>query len=235
MTGYALFVTLHVSAGVLALITFWLNAAMRKGGATHRLVGRVYLLAMTAVALSGVPLVVQRVIDGHPITAAFLGYLLVLTATATWQLWRAVRDRGSVERYTGPVYRALAFANIASGAAVLLLGLHAGQPLLIGFSTVGLFAGTDMLRKRTRLAQQPLWWREEHYSAVLAAGVATHIAFLSLGLPRLLPAVNGAALHYAAWFGPLVVALAAKWWLDRHYRRPRPAAPGAAPQAAGPG
>ncbi|MFC0676430.1 hypothetical protein ACFFGH_01015 [Lysobacter korlensis] len=235
MAGYTVFVTLHVSAGVLALITFWINAAMRKGSATHRLVGRVYLLAMTAVVLSGVPLVAQRLIDGHPIAAAFLGYLLVLTVTATWQLWRAVRDRGSVQRYTGLVYRALAFANMASGAAVLLLGLHAGQPLLIGFSAVGLFTGANMLRKRARLSQHAMWWREEHYSAVLAAGVATHIAFLSLGLPRLLPAVNGTALHYASWFGPLVAALAAKWWLDRHYRRRRPVGPGVAPQAAGPG
>lgn len=224
MAGYSFFLALHVSAGVLALVTFWLNAGLRKGGRVHRLVGRVYLLAMTAIALSGIPLIVQRLIDGHPVTAAFLAYLVVLTVTATWLLWRAPRDRQSPQRYTGPVFGALAGLNLFAGAAVLLLGLHVGAALLIGFSLVGLVTGLDMLRRRARIAQRPMWWREEHYTAMLAAGVATHIAFLSLGLPRLLPAVSGTALHYAAWFGPLVVALGAKLWLDRRYRPGRPAA-----------
>ncbi|GHA87175.1 hypothetical protein GCM10007067_26300 [Lysobacter bugurensis] len=219
MSGYSLFVALHVGAGVIALVAFWLNAALRKGSRPHRLVGRTYLIAMAAVIVSGAPLLVQRVIDGHPATAAFLGYLLLLTATATWLLWRAVRDRTALHRYTGPVYGGLAITNIAAGLGVLLLGLRVDAPLLIGFSAVGLVTGIDMLRKRARLAAQPLWWRSEHTAAVIACGVATHIAFLSLGLPRLLPSVDGAALHYLAWFGPLAVAVVARVLIARRQRR----------------
>lgn len=222
MSGYSLFVALHIAAGALALLAFWLNAALRKGSGGHRYVGRAYLIAMSAVIVSGVPLIVQRVVDGHPVTAAFLGYLLLLTATATWLLWRAVRDRLAPQRYTGPAYRMLATANLIAGAGVLALGLRVGAPLLIGFSAVGLVTGADMLRKRTRLAAQPLWWRSEHLNAMLACGIATHIAFLSIGLPRLLPWVSGTALHYSAWFGPIAVAVIAKVWLDRRYRRSAP-------------
>ncbi len=53
---------------------------------------------------------------------------------------------------------------------------------------------------------------------MLDNGVATHIAFRSIGLPRLLPWIDGAALHYASWFGPLLVALLAKLWLDRRWK-----------------
>jgi hypothetical protein len=34
----------------------------------------------------------------------------------------------------------------------------------------------------------------------------------------LLPAVDGAALHYFAWFGPLVVAVGAKMLIDRRWK-----------------
>lgn len=222
MSGYSLFVALHVGAGAFALLAFWLNAALRKGSGAHRYVGRAYLVAMTAVIASGVPLLVQRVIDGHPVTAAFLGYLLLLTASVTWLLWRAVRDRAAPQRYTGRMYGAIAIANLLSGLGVLVLGMRVGAPLLIGFSMVGLATGIDMLRKRATLTSRPLWWREEHYGAMLGCGVATHIAFLGIGLPRLLPAVDGAALQYLAWFGPLAVALVAKVLLDRRFHRTTP-------------
>ena len=122
----------------------------------------------------------------------------------------------------------MAWLSLLSGAAVFALGAKAGSPLLMGFSVVGLFAGQDMLRKRrnrARLAAQPRWWLVEHYSAMLGNGIATHIAFLAIGLPRLLPAIDGVALHYLGWFGPLVVAVIAKVLIDRRWKpRPKPVA-----------
>ena len=41
---------------------------------------------------------------------------------------------------------------------------------------------------------------------------------------------DGAALHYAAWFGPLVVAVIAKVLLDRKYRVRQPVQGPSAPQ-----
>ena len=215
---YKYYVMMHVAAGTLALIGFWTAAALRKGSPRHRLVGRVYLSMMVAVVVSGVPLAIQRAIDGHPVTAAFLGYLLLITATGVWTAWRAIRDKADPIAYTGAVFRGFGTANMLAGLGVFALGIQVGSPLLMGFSAIGLFAGQDMLRKRRQIVGKPLWWREEHYTAMLGNGVATHIAFLSLGLPRLLPGIDGTALHYASWFGPLVVAVIAKMLLDRKYR-----------------
>lgn len=223
---YPILVAAHATVGVVALVAFWSAAALRKGSVLHRRAGQAYLLAMLAIIVTAIPMVGFQYQQGRTVTAAFLGYLVVIVATGVWGAWRAIRDKHDVERYTGAVYQALAWLCLASGIAVLALGLRVGAPLLIGFSAVGLFAGQDMLRKRrhrARLAAQPRWWLAEHYGAMLGNGVATHIAFLSIGLPRLLPGIDGTALHYLGWFAPLVVAVAAKVLLDRRWK-PRPSA-----------
>lgn len=232
MSAYKTILLAHLLLGCVALATFWLAAWLKKGSPRHRAVGKVYLLAMLGILLTGVPLVAKRYLDGHEQGATFLAYLLVLTATTVWTSWSAIRHKQAPERYTGPAYRALAVANLIGASAVIAYGLRLGNPLLIGFPVIGLFVGVDMLRKRPQLEGQPRWWIVEHYTAMLGNGVATHVAFLAIGLPRLLPGVDGMALHYVAWFGPVAALLVAKLLLDRRWKAPRRAAPVAAPSAA---
>ncbi len=228
MNAYAALVAVHIATGAVALAAFWTAAALRKGSPAHRRVGQTYLWAMLGIVVTAVPLALARWYDGHPVTAAFLGYLAVITATGVWLSWRAVRDKAAPRRFTGPVFVALAGLSLVSGAGVLALGLQRGAPLLIGFSFVGIVSGALMLRQRAqrdRIATTPRWWLVEHYTAMVGNGIATHIAFLGIGLPRLLPNVDGTVLHYLAWFGPLGVALIAKLWLDRRWKpAPRPVA-----------
>src|SRR5690606_2582584 len=120
--------------GVIALATFWLAAALRKGSPVHRLSGKIYLIAMTAIIATGFPLVIQRLVDDQMVTATFLAYLLVITATGVWVSWRAIRDKHDVVKFTGPAYVALAVLSLASGLGVLAVGIRAGAPLLMGFS-----------------------------------------------------------------------------------------------------
>jgi hypothetical protein len=225
MTSYQLLVATHVGIGAIALASFWGAALLRKGSPLHRRTGQVFLVAMTGIIATGLPMAAYAwLVRERPVTATFLAYLLVITATGVWSAWRAIRDKHDVVRYTGPVYAGLAWLSLLSGVGVLALGLRVGAPLLMGFSAVGVFAGVDMLRKRMqreRLAVRPRWWLVEHYTAMLGNGIATHIAFLGIGLPRLLPGIDGTALHYTAWFGPLVVAVIAKVVLDRRWK-PKP-------------
>lgn len=237
MTHYPLLVAAHAAIGVVALGSFWSAAFLRKGSPMHRRAGQVFLVAMAGIIATGMPMAAYAwLVRDRPVTAAFLAYLLVITATGVWSAWRAIRDKHDVARYTGPVYVGLAGLSLLSGLAVLALGIRVGAPLLMGFSAVGLFAGTDMLRKRLareRLAAKPRWWLVEHYTAMLGNGIATHIAFLGIGLPRLLPGIDGTALHYTAWFGPLVVAVVAKVLLDRRWKAKSATSSPASPSHAG--
>jgi uncharacterized membrane protein len=212
-------VLFHVGAGTVALATYWTAGLMKKGSPRHRLVGRAYLLAMLAILLSGIPLVARALLDDKPNAAAFLGFLLLLVAQGCWSAWRAIRDRRSPQRYFGPVFWTLTGATVLAGAAMIVLGVRIGQPIFAVFGGVGALVGFGAMQARRRADTDPVWWLREHYGAMIGNGVATHIAFFGIGLRRLLPGVDPGMLQMFAWFGPLVAAGVAGWWIGRKYGR----------------
>lgn len=213
--------SLHLLAGMLALASYWTAALARKGSRPHVFAGRVYLLAMLGIVVSGIPLVARFALEGRPVMASFFGYLLLLVCWTCWCAWRAVRDRRHPQRYAGPVYLVLSALVLAAGLAIVALGAARGAAILVVFGLIGVLAGGGALRVRQRLQDNPRWWLKEHYGAMIGNGMATHVAFMSIGLRALLPEMDGATLTYLAWFGPLAAAVAAGWWLDRRYlRRP---------------
>lgn len=221
MSAYKVLVNVHVIVGVIALISFWLAAFLRKGSSAHRAVGQIYLVMMLGILISGAVMAAFRFREGHVVAGAFLGFLAVFTANSTWRMWRGIKDRDDVTRYTGLVFQLSALSVLVYALGVLWLGARHGSILMIGLSAIGIYAGVMLLRQRLRRAQlaaRSRWWMTEHYSAMLANGIATHVAFLTLGLPRLLPMLNGQVLGHLAWFGPIVVAILVKRRLDRRWK-----------------
>lgn len=225
MSAYSILALLHVGLGTLALVTFWMAGLSRKGSPVHRAAGKLYLLAMTGLLAAAVPMSLVVLVQRSPVFGAFLLYLLVITVTAVWSSWRAIRDKRDWARYTGPVFRGLMWLNLASGLAIAGIGLFLAQGMqliIVAFSGIGLFAFAQMWRFSRRPPEDPRWWLREHLTAMLGNGVATHIAFLSIGLPRLLPMIEGPTLRNLAWLGPLVVAFVAGSYLTRKYLPKRP-------------
>lgn len=217
MNYYTLFTVVHVAFGTVALATFWITAALRKGTPLHRRIGGSYLLSMTGVLLTTPVLAFGAFAVGKTTTGVFLLYLTIITATAVWGAWRAIRDRGAPGRYFGGSYRAIAALNLASGAAALAIGVAEREAILVGMSAIGLVIGARMVNRARRPPTERNWWLKEHYSAIVGCGIATHIAFLNIGLQRIVPADLGVAASYVGWFGPVVAAIVARWWLDRKY------------------
>lgn len=218
MNWYPATLAVHGGLGVLALLTYWLAGLARKGSPLHKAAGKLYLLSMIGLLLPALPLAIRILVGKNTPFGLFLLYLLVLTATAVWQGWFAIRRKHDFRAYAGPTFRGLAAANLLSAAGVLLFGLMVGQPIFIGFSVAGLLGGRGMWQLARQGPTHPRWWLEEHMSAMIVNGVATHIAFLAIGLPRLLPALAGPAFQIFAWLGPLALAVAARIWLARKYR-----------------
>ncbi|MCB1588057.1 MAG: hypothetical protein KDI56_04070 [Xanthomonadales bacterium] len=225
MTAYQMIVATHIGAGVIALLTFWTAAFARKGGALHRAVGKVYLSAMVVILATAVVTAIAALAGGQLVSGVFLSYLVLITATACWLAWRAPRLKREPARFYQRGFAAVAVLNVLSGLLVFAIGLQLGNVLLMGFCWVGVFTGLGMLH-RWRASERPLnWWLREHFISMLGNGVATHIAFFSIGLQRLAHKAGVAMPEYVAWFAPVVVALVVGIWLDRRYpakhRQPR--------------
>lgn len=220
MNSYSLAVGVHVGAGTLALLSFWCAGLMRKGTPLHRRFGQFYLLAMLIVIVSGVPLVLGLLARDKLISAAFLGYLLILVSNTCWNAWRAIRDRRDYRRYFGSIYWLLTALSALAGLGMIALGLSRGAPLLWIFGSIGVIGLLSAFAARRRAPHTPNWWLREHYGAMIGNGVATHIAFFAIGLRNAFPSVDPALQQNLAWFGPLLVSIVAGVWLNRKYGRP---------------
>ena len=222
MPGYPYFVALHALFGTVALITFWSAAWMKKGSPRHRAIGKGFLLAMCGVIASGMPLAIeQAVFRRNLVGGVFLAYLLPLTGQACWLAWRAVTDKRDWRVMTSRIgWHVVLWLPALCAIPVVVVGVMKAQWLLIGFSLIAFVNAAQMLRFARRGPRKPNWHIVQHYQAMLGAGVATHIAFLAIGLDRVIRAVGidpPGWYHLIAWFLPLSLSFVIGAWLNRKY------------------
>jgi uncharacterized membrane protein len=215
---YRAIVTAHIVCGVIALATFWMAGLSKKGSPLHRAAGKAYLLSMIGVVASSVVMAGFGFAREMFVIATFLAYLVVITVTAMALGWLALRRKRDQAAYRDLGYRAGAVLNVVSGLAVLAFGMQQGDALLMGFSWVGIIIGGQMLWRAWKPLVEAKWWLREHIGAMLGCGVATHIAFLGIGIRRLTDAMGVQVdLGLVAWFAPVAVSFLAGLWLERKY------------------
>lgn len=211
----------HAVIGTVALATFWTAAFAKKGSPLHKRIGKIYLLAMIGIVITALPLAVAAALEGQWVGAAFLGYLVVLVSHACRLAWLSIRWKRDFKRYVGTGYRVSNIILAVTGLAVAGLGLQYGAWILVIFGLIGPLGALEARKFIRNGPASPKWWLKEHYGAMIGNGVATHIAFLQIGLMRLIPELSDTIVQNLAWFGPLAIAIAAGFWLDRRYMRPR--------------
>ena len=221
MSAYHFNLFLHAGLGVAALLSFWVAALAKKGSAPHKLAGKAYVFVMAGLLLPAIPLSWRALLHFSTVFGLFLFYLLLITGNALYRAWTAVKRKRDFSAYADATFRRLGWTNIAAGAAILGVGAATTQPVLLGFSAVGILAGRGMLQLAQQGPPHARWWLGEHLNAMLGCGVATHIAFLLIGLPRVLPAGwNGPALQTFGWLAPLAVSAIAGRLLAKKYLPP---------------
>lgn len=220
MSWYSNTALMHAAIGTTALATFWIAGMSKKGSPVHKMVGKIYLLAMVGILLSAFPMAISMAINRSQVAGSFLIYLLIITGTSVWNSWRAIRDKRDWKRYTGPVYKSLMVLNLLGGLSIAAIGIFMAefmQVIITSFSLIGLVGAYRMYQFQREAPSDPRWWMREHLTAMIGNGVATHIAFLQIGLPKILPILSGSSLLNLAWLGPLVVAVVAGAYLTRKY------------------
>src|SRR6056297_611622 len=214
------FVLPHVIAGTLALLLFWTAAFNRKGTALHRRIGQAYLLSMTVIVLTGIPLTLKAYMLGNYTSTLFLGFLFILVSHSCLTSGGALCHRQHREAFPGPVHRIAAGILGAAAAAVIIMGASSSMAaILVPFGCIGVISMIALIRDIRAQEASRNWWLKEHYGAMIGNGIATHIAFSQIGLSRVLPG-QGELSSMLGWLLPLIIGLAAVTWLNRRYQAP---------------
>lgn len=219
-TVYRSLLLAHGLCGLVALVTYWIAAFAKKGSPLHVRIGKTYMLAMLGIVITAAPMAIITALQGKPGIATFLAYLVVITATGMWLGRRAIKRKSDQNAFRDNAYLTVAVLNLMASAAVFAVGWQMSQALLMGFSAVGAITGVQMLMRRARPLAETRWWLREHFAAMIGCGVATHIAFLSIGLSRLIRAVGidpPSWYSLIAWFLPLSLSFVVGAWLNRKY------------------
>ena len=124
---------LHISGGIIGLLSGTVAMIFRKGSRGHRLAGDVFVISMLLMAACAVPLAIMK----HQLNNIFGGFLTFYLVTTAWT---AGRRRG---RETGILdWGALVFA-LTLGASLLSLGTMVAKGRAAGQAGVPLFMYLD--------------------------------------------------------------------------------------------
>jgi len=219
---FDLFLVIHIVAGAVGLVAFWVPVFGRKGGDAHRRWGRVFARCIMAAGVCAVVMSLVTLgwpLDTHPkLTDAamvrglfgwMMLYLAALTISLVWHGMSAValKNRHGEHRRWLPVALQLLVVALALNCAIQ--GLRIGQPLMMGISIVGFAsAGTNLWFMFAR-APWRLQHLIEHFKASVGAGISVYTAFFAFGAVRLHPS---SAFDPLLWAAPLCVGLGIIFW-----------------------
>lgn len=227
----------HILIGTLVLASFWGAAWAAKGSARHRLLGRVYGLAMAALLAVTVVIAAGAVLEGNPMKGVFNVYVSLISVCSVWMAWQSIRHRGDIRRYLGWPYKGMCLLMGGHGLFLLTvvpkMGLPARMAMVGAFALLGLVVAGAMAWRWVRGADQPRWWLSEHLTAMSLNFGATHASFSILAGSTVLPMLKEPWARTAVLVSWMLLALAVRLWAGRRFMGDaRTAAPLARPPAA---
>jgi len=178
----------HIAAGIVALLVFWLPLVTAKGGRTHRRIGWVYVAAAGAVAVTGIVSCAHMIADGRPgrvRAGIFLAYVGVL-AWASAQLGvRALRTKTRTEATRAAIDLLPPILLVACGVALAGFGLLHGKTLYVLFAMLGVAQGLANLRYWLTPPSHGRAWFLAHMGAMGTSCITTVTAFVVVNAQRL--------------------------------------------------
>ncbi len=231
---------LHIAAGTLALLLFWIPVIAPKGGRLHIRIGWVYAVCMSVVVLTALgmsalaflypigvrrfdrplsPDEASRFVRMSRVFAAFLAYLAGVTLAAGWQGIWALKTRRDPKSMRTPFTLALNVAVGLAGLAVLYLGTRMSSAPLMALSPIGPFLVIGNLRYLLRGPATRMAWWYEHLGSMLGTGIAGYTAFLVFGGSRLFPGVARTPFYAIFWVLPSLIGIPAIYLTVAYYRK----------------
>ncbi|MEO0698737.1 MAG: hypothetical protein AAFY81_03355, partial [Pseudomonadota bacterium] len=163
MDLFLAFVVLHVIAGSIGLIAFWIPIATKKGAKTHRSAGKWALFGFIGAGALAIAMAIYSLIDTsrHPeiedrllyegLFGWMMLYLGILTIGFADYGIAVIRHRTQRPALRRLRYQLVMLAVVASGVWCGLFGARVGDPLMVLVAVVGIVS---------MLMQEVFVWRE---------------------------------------------------------------------------
>jgi hypothetical protein len=224
----------HISLGFVGLTAFWFPIFAKKGGRLHVTAGKVFkwcaygVLGAAAAALS--LRVTRLTLDGTtPFTdpgpygfLIFLAYLTVVTFVTVRHGFTVLHNKRDHAALRHPLNYALAWAAIASSAAIVAYALLIKPDtmiILLALSPIGFLGGRGILQFLANEPTTSRWWFYEHMGAMLGAGIAFHTAFFVFGSTRLFEIGLTGWIAALPWIAPAAIGIPGSAIWANYYRR----------------
>jgi magnesium-transporting ATPase (P-type) len=201
---YALFY-IHITAGLIAMVLFWVPLATRKGGFNHRSFGRYYRRSMYLVAYCGILMSLlmftvptwikpelaaldssSAQITSVRVFATLLVFLGWLTLFSVYHGQVSLQAKQNRSAYRTPRYLTLLAGMFILGLICLVAGIQYGHPLLQIFGGLGLFSSISTYRLIRKKEVSNKLWLTEHLGGYIGSGIAAYTAFLTFGARHLI-------------------------------------------------
>lgn len=207
----------HIGIGVIAFASLWTAGFSRKGSRVHRTAGAIYVWTMVIVLATAAGLTLTTAWRGQWFGAVFLFYLLVITGTALWLGRRALNFKGDARGYTRGPFLYVGVLNIAAACGAVAVGSMAEQYFIAGISVIGFLIGFGAIGQWRKPPEHPRFWLKEHIGGMIGAGIATHIAFASIGLRQLFPEMDTSVISIWPWLAPVIIGFVAAGLAEKRY------------------
>lgn len=230
-------VFLHIIAGSISLLLFWLPCVTRKGGPAHKKYGSLYFKTMTFTSVSGVisscialaiPLVIFPTLPdsfdstGHYIATLRGRYIfLLMLSLLVWsnlhQAQRVLAVKANNKALRGVLDLGLPVALLGIASLALYQGIKYDITLTCIFAPIALLNGVGILRYAFAAHVAPGKWVLEHINHTIASGIGAYTAFFAFGGRTLFTGMGG--LQLVTWVIPGVIGTCFIIWLTAKYRR----------------
>jgi hypothetical protein len=231
---------IHIAAGTIALIVFWIPVAASKGGRLHVKVGWVYadcmaVVVFTAFSMSGLafaaPLGVRhfthvlsaseaaQVIRNSREVAFFLAYLGGVTLAAGWQGIGVIRARRDPKSFRTPFAFALNATVVLAALVSLAMGIYTRTATFAAMSIVGfVVSGGNLFYLLRGPADRMDFWYQ-HLSSMIATGIAGYTAFIVFGGSHLFAPLVRPQYYVLFWLLPTAIGSPAIALTTAYYKR----------------
>jgi len=207
---YHLLLKVHIPAGFISLILFWVPVFTKKGGTTHRKVGIWYYRTMWVVVATAALLSIVNIFLEKYIGAAFLGYLTILSGYPLWYSYEILNQKKAWTNRYFYIRKAFTwFLFIASlgmiGGAIYFKFQSVGI-LMAFFGLLGIGSIRDaMMTKEVAFNKEA--WLKMHISGTIVSGIAAYTAFFAFGGRTLFGELLPGALQAIPWILPTLLGV----------------------------